>query len=69
MAEPGGSDNGSQRAFLGGYARALIPAMLMDGRDGELREVAALMGGPSVPDLLLSGINPYRNTSSFRDAQ
>lgn len=44
VLEPGADDNGSQAAFLGATARALVPAMLLERRDEELRELAALMG-------------------------
>lgn len=39
-----GSEDGSQKAFLGGYARALIPAMLMSQCAEDVHMLAALMG-------------------------
>ena len=48
--EPGSADGGgSQAAFLGAAARALVPAMLLERRNEELRELAALMGAPLFP--------------------
>ena len=39
-----GRGDGSQKAFLGGYAKALIPAMLMNQSVEDVRMLAALMG-------------------------
>jgi hypothetical protein len=39
--EEGSTD---QKAFLSAYAKALVPAMLMDNRQDEIRETAALLG-------------------------
>lgn len=43
VLEPGAA-GASQKDFLAGYAKALIPALLLDRRDDELAELAALLG-------------------------
>ena len=36
-------DSLNQKALLSSYSRALVPAMLVDNREEELREMAALL--------------------------
>ena len=39
-------DTTNQKAFLSSYSKALVPTMLMDNREEQLREMAALLGMP-----------------------